>query len=107
MLNTRDITPNDIDLICAHRHAMFAASGKPREDELAQMAAPFQEWLMPKLSNGIYFGFVTETATTPIVSIGLMALDWPPPPATSQFRSPRLCTEYVCGTRISGARHCA
>lgn len=75
MLNTRDITPNDIDLICAHRHAMFAASGKPREDELAQMAAPFQEWLMPKLSNGIYFGFVTETATTPIVSIGLMALD--------------------------------
>lgn len=80
MLNTRDIIPEDVDLICAHRHAMFAASGKPRDVELALMAEPFREWLVPKLSNGDYFGFVTEAGSAPIASIGLMTIEWPPHP---------------------------
>lgn len=80
MSETRTISPNDIDLICRHRHAMFAASGKPRDAELAAMAAPFREWLAPRLMDGSYFGFVVETADTPIASIGLMIIDWPPHP---------------------------
>ncbi|MEP0519785.1 MAG: GNAT family N-acetyltransferase [Hyphomicrobiales bacterium] len=88
MWNIRDIVPEDVDLICAHRHAMFAASGKPREVELAQMAAPFREWLVPKLSDGSYFGFVTEFENVPIASIGLMKIEWPPHPLhpTSDYR---------------------
>lgn len=80
MQSIRPLTPSDIDLICAHRHAMFAASGKPRELELAQMAEPFRAWLMPKLLKGDYFGFVTEVDHTPIASIGLMIIEWPPHP---------------------------
>ncbi|MFK8035455.1 MAG: GNAT family N-acetyltransferase [Hyphomicrobiales bacterium] len=80
MLNTRDITLNDAELICSHRHAMFEASSKPRDRELAQMATPFHDWLLPQLSSGKYFGFVTEIETTPVASIGLMTIDWPPHP---------------------------
>lgn len=59
---------------------MFAASKKPRNSELAEMAAPFREWLAPRLLDETYFGFMVEAEETIIASIGLMIIDWPPHP---------------------------
>lgn len=76
----RQILPCDLDLICAHREAMFRESGRS-EEVLQQMAAPFRRWLEPRLMSGDYFGHVLSDNGQPIAGIGLMLIDWPPHPA--------------------------
>ena len=73
----RQILPCDLDLICAHREAMFRESGRS-EEILQQMAAPFRTWLEPRLVSGDYFGHVLSDNGQPIAGIGLMLIDWPP-----------------------------
>ncbi|MEC4594071.1 MULTISPECIES: GNAT family N-acetyltransferase [Nitrospirillum] len=80
-LSHRPLTPNDLDLVCRHRAAMFRESGRP-EDAIAAMATPFRDWLAPRLADGRYFGFVLEGADgAAAAGIGLMEIDWPPHPA--------------------------
>jgi len=76
----RQILPCDLDLICAHREAMFRESGRS-EEILQQMAAPFRTWLEPRLVSGDYFDHVLSDNGQPIAGIGLMLIDWPPHPA--------------------------
>ncbi|MBH1430582.1 GNAT family N-acetyltransferase [Stenotrophomonas maltophilia] len=76
----RPLRPDDLDLICAHREAMFRESGR-NEELLQQMAAPFRGWLAPRLASGDYFGFILGDQQRPIAGIGLMLIDWPPHPA--------------------------
>ncbi|MBB6252831.1 GNAT family N-acetyltransferase [Nitrospirillum iridis] len=84
MLTHRPLTPEDLDLVCRHRAAMFRDAGR-REDAIAAMAAPFRHWLAPRLADGRYFGFVLHGADgMPVAGIGLMELDWPPHPAHPQ-----------------------
>ncbi|MDV3434714.1 hypothetical protein R1H25_04525 [Stenotrophomonas sp. C2852] len=54
-LAIRPLHPADLDLICAHREALFRESGRPA-DVLEQMAGPFRAWLEPRLASGDYFG---------------------------------------------------
>lgn len=80
-LSHRPLTQDDLDLVCRHRAAMFRESGRP-EDAIASMAAPFRDWLAPRLADGRYFGFVLEDADgAAAAGIGLMEIDWPPHPA--------------------------
>lgn len=79
-LAIRPLYPNDLDLICAHREAMFRESGRPAE-VLEQMAGPFRAWLAPRLASGDYFGFALTDQGRAIAGIGLMLIDWPPHPA--------------------------
>ncbi|MEX5404685.1 GNAT family N-acetyltransferase [Stenotrophomonas sp. WED208] len=76
----RALLADDLDLICAHREAMFRESGRPA-DVLEQMAGPFRAWLAPRLASGDYFGFALTDQGRPIAGIGLMLIDWPPHPA--------------------------
>jgi len=80
MFTIRPIAPGDLSLICQHRDAMFREAGRAHSD-LAAMAAPFRQWLAPRLADGRYFGFITEQGDQPIGGIGLMAINWPPHPA--------------------------
>lgn len=81
MLATRTLSPNDLDLICWHRVAMFTDGGRRSKSELAVMDRDFRVWLKPRLEDGRYFGFVVEDGEHPIAGIGLMELDWPPHPS--------------------------
>jgi len=79
MISTRSLHPSDVDLVCAHRDAMFREAGKSAE--ALRIAGPaFRTWLTPRLADGSYFGFVAEYEQRPIAGIGVFLLDWPPHP---------------------------
>jgi GNAT superfamily N-acetyltransferase len=79
----RDVTPDDLELVCRHRHEMFKASG--RSDELlAPMTAAFRPWLAPRLADGSYFGWIVEADGAPVAGLGMMEIDWPPHPSHPQ-----------------------
>jgi ribosomal protein S18 acetylase RimI-like enzyme len=79
-VDVRTLTPDDLDLICHHREAMFRESG--RDPALLQtMTAHFRPWLVPHLADGRYFGFIVSDGDKPIAGIGLMLIDWPPHPS--------------------------
>lgn len=75
----RPVSPDDLDLICRHREAMFLEAGGIAAD-LGVMSAHFRPWLRERLADGRYYGFVLLDAGIPIAGIGLMTLDWPPHP---------------------------
>lgn len=81
MLATGTLLPNDLDLICQHRVAMFTDGGRRAPSDLATMDSAFRLWLEPRLADGRYFGFIVEDDDKPIAGIGLMELDWPPHPS--------------------------
>jgi GNAT superfamily N-acetyltransferase len=87
MLETRPATLADAPLITAHRHAMFAAMGSGTPESLNEMSRSFEPWLLPRLSDGRYLGWITWDGALPVASAGLLILDWPPHalhPSTSE-----------------------
>jgi ribosomal protein S18 acetylase RimI-like enzyme len=83
MTTTRPVRPDDLELICRHREAMFRESNAPgrSDDMLRTMTASFRSWLGPRLRDGSYFGSIVEEGGKAIAGIGLMLIDWPPHPS--------------------------
>jgi ribosomal protein S18 acetylase RimI-like enzyme len=78
-MDVRNLRVSDLELICRHREAMFRDAG--RDDAvLAAMTEHFRPWLLPRLEDGSYFGFLLEDQGRPVAGIGLMLIDWPPHP---------------------------
>ncbi|MDR0277142.1 MAG: GNAT family N-acetyltransferase [Paucimonas sp.] len=83
-LVVRRLRPDDGEMICRHREAMFLeADGDPAT--LRHMTEHFRPWLQPRLVDGRYYGFVLEDAGQTAAAIGLMSIDWPPHPAHPQL----------------------
>jgi GNAT superfamily N-acetyltransferase len=80
MLETRLATIADATLISSHRRAMFEAMGRGTAETLDTMARFFEPWLLPRLGDGRYTGWIISDAATPIASAGLLILEWPPHP---------------------------
>ncbi|MGC8102777.1 GNAT family N-acetyltransferase [Metapseudomonas otitidis] len=79
-LQARQLVPDDLELICRHREAMFLeAGGDPAA--LRVMTEHFRPWLRVRLENGRYYGFMVMDEGDPAAGIGLMSIDWPPHPA--------------------------
>ena len=78
MLETRAATAADASLITRHRRAMFDAMGSGSGERLDRMSRHFEPWLMPRLADGRYIGWITLDGSRPVASIGLLLLDWPP-----------------------------
>jgi GNAT superfamily N-acetyltransferase len=76
----RPVAARDRELICEHRERMFAESGRSRES-LQPMTAAFRQWLVPRLADGSYFGWVLEDAGLVVAGLGMMVIDWPPHPS--------------------------
>jgi GNAT superfamily N-acetyltransferase len=76
----RPVAEQDLKLICEHRERMFAESGRTRES-LRLMTAAFEQWLLPRLRDGSYFGWMLEEADVVIAGLGMMIIDWPPHPS--------------------------
>lgn len=79
-MDVRALQPDDLDLVCRHREAMFLEAGYAA-DTLRTMTAHFRDWLAPRLVDGRYFGFLLMDGDMPVAGIGLMVIDWPPHPA--------------------------
>jgi GNAT superfamily N-acetyltransferase len=79
-ITARPVGPNDLKPICEHRERMFAESGRTRES-LRPMTAAFEQWLVPRLADGSYFGWMLEEAGAVIAGLGMMVIDWPPHPS--------------------------
>lgn len=77
---TRRATLADAALIASHRRAMFAAMGAAAPDILDEMTRNFHLWLLPRLTDGRYMGWIAEDGGPAIASAGLLLLDWPPHP---------------------------
>jgi GNAT superfamily N-acetyltransferase len=80
VVTARPVAAHDLELICEHRERMFAASGRTRES-LQPMTAAFRQWLIPRLSDGSYFGWMQEEAGQVVAGLGMMVIDWPPHPS--------------------------
>lgn len=78
-MDIRPLDANDLELVCRHREAMFRDAGKG-EDVLLPMTAHFRDWVLPRLRDGSYFGFIMVDGGVPVAGIGLMLIDWPPHP---------------------------
>jgi GNAT superfamily N-acetyltransferase len=95
MYDYREVAPADLDLICRHRRDMFLASGR-NPALVARMAAPFRDWLAPKLVAGLYAGWIAEAAGSPVGGLGFMEIDWPPHPLhPSEARRGYILNVYV------------
>ena len=79
-ITARPTGAHDLKLICEHRERMFAESGRTRES-LRPMTAAFEQWLVPRLEEGSYFGWMLEEAGVVIAGLGMMVIDWPPHPS--------------------------
>jgi GNAT superfamily N-acetyltransferase len=80
MLGTRIATIADAGLISSHRRAMFEAMGRGTPETLDAMTNSFEPWLLPRLADGRYTGWITSDGSAPIGSAGLLILEWPPHP---------------------------
>ena len=72
-ITTRPVAEHDLKLICEHRERMFAESGRTRES-LRPMTAAFEQWLLPRLEDGSYFGWMLEDAGVVIAGLGMMVI---------------------------------
>ena len=76
----RPVSQSDLELICGHRERMFAASGRDRA-ALKPMTRAFRDWLCPRLADKSYSGWIIERDGRAIAGVGMMVIDWPPPPS--------------------------
>ena len=76
----RTVQPDDLELICRHRHEMFKASGRT-DAMVAPMTDAFRPWLARKLESADYFGWIALADGAPVAGLGMMVLDWPPHPS--------------------------
>ena len=77
MISFGAVQSGDLETICGHRRRMFAENDVSLA-ALDAMAAPFAEWLGPRLADGRYFGLMAEDAGAVVGGIGLIVLDFPP-----------------------------
>jgi ribosomal protein S18 acetylase RimI-like enzyme len=80
MFPIRPATPADAALIASHRRAMFEAMHSAGPEVLDEMTRNFEPWLLPRLADGRYLGWITADRERPIASAGLLLIDWPPHP---------------------------
>jgi ribosomal protein S18 acetylase RimI-like enzyme len=80
MLETRLATIADAALISSHRRAMFEAMGRGTTESLDAMTRAFESWLLPRLADRRYTGWIISDAASPVASAGVLILEWPPHP---------------------------
>ena len=96
MLETRLATIADAALISSHRRAMFEAMGRGTAETLDAMTRSFEPWVLPRLADGRYTGWIITDAASAIASAGLSSSNGLP------IRSIRLETAGpICSTSSS------
>jgi ribosomal protein S18 acetylase RimI-like enzyme len=69
----------DLDILVAHRQAMFRDMGYSDETALNAMSAKFRVWLLEHMNAGNYHAWLVEAPDGSIAAgTGLWLMDWPP-----------------------------
>ncbi len=75
----RPATTSDIEIIAAHRRAMFFEMGYRDEAILDGMIAAFRPWLHGRMEKGDYLAWLAVRGDGAVVAgLGLWLMDWPP-----------------------------
>ncbi|MEJ6022321.1 GNAT family N-acetyltransferase [Ramlibacter sp. PS4R-6] len=73
----RALRTSDLELVCRHREQLFLEAGRAPA-LVAQMRAPFREWLQRHFAAGTYVGWIAERDGRAAGGAGFIELDWPP-----------------------------
>lgn len=69
----------DLEILVAHRRAMFKDMGYKDDAALDSMSAKFQVWLLEHMNAGDYHAWLVSSADGSIAAgAGLWLMDWPP-----------------------------
>jgi GNAT superfamily N-acetyltransferase len=79
MILIREVRVGDVAAICGHRRQMFEEAGVAAET-LDTMGEAFPAWLVARIEDGSYFGYIAEEDSAIVGGIGLRLIDWPPSP---------------------------
>ena len=75
----RRATLDDIDTIVAHRKGMVQDIHPSKTALLDGMAAAFEQWLIPRMRDEKYLGWLAVSPEGSVAAgIGLWLIDWPP-----------------------------
>lgn len=75
----RRATSEDLDILVAHRRAMFVDMGYRDQTALDSMAAKCHSWLLTKMNRGEYLAWLATAPDGSVVAgTGLWLMDWPP-----------------------------
>lgn len=78
MVNIRQATPLDAEIIGQQRVRMFADAGIADEQRTARMAKTFVSWVQTKLEDGSYIGWLAELDRKVVGGAGLWMMEFPP-----------------------------
>ncbi len=77
--NIRRATLDDLNILVAHRRAMFEAMGWADQAALDAMAAAFRPWLRRKMEENEYLAWLALDDRRQVAAgLGLWLMDWPP-----------------------------
>ena len=92
----RRATVGDVDLLVAHRLAMFREIGGRPERVLARHGRPYLTWLVPRLTSAEVVAWVAEdTEGRPVGSGGVWFQPSHPRPGTLALRTPYVLSMYT------------
>jgi GNAT superfamily N-acetyltransferase len=75
----RRASASDLDVLVAHRRAMFRDMGYSDDYALDAMAEKFQVWLQERMDDGLYLAWLVSAPDGTIAAgAGLWLMDWPP-----------------------------
>jgi ribosomal protein S18 acetylase RimI-like enzyme len=80
MLTIRLAAEADATLISKHRIAMFRAMEIETDEALTESVNNFASWVVPRLADGRYLGWIAFDGDRSAGSAGLLIIDWPPVP---------------------------
>ena len=78
MAEIRRATAADADAIGQQRLRMFVDADVRFAVPMETMVASFVEWLLPKLEDGSYVGWLAEQDGRLVAGAGLWVMEWPP-----------------------------
>ena len=76
----REVQPTDLDTVVYQRHRMFVDAGRPDNDLMRERSAAFRGWLVPRLDDGRYYGWMIEHGGRAVAGLGMMTVEWAPHP---------------------------
>jgi GNAT superfamily N-acetyltransferase len=78
MVNIRQAISQDAEIIGHQRVRMFADAGIADEQQTASMLRTFVPWVLAKLEDGSYIGWLAEREGTIVGGAGLWLMEFPP-----------------------------
>ena len=78
MVNIRQATSRDSEIIGQQRVRMFADAGIADEERTGPMLKTFVPWVLTKLQDGSYIGWLAEHEGQVVGGAGLWLMEFPP-----------------------------